>query len=230
MTALGLPYPTIIGIVGGGEWASTVLDRVTADGRYGVRLGQTAARRRGRAASGDRRGVRRRPVPARPPGDDRDHRRPVRVGPRRVGPPAAGRAGGDGRGRHRPPADAPRRAVRGGHADVHQRRRDAVRHLRAGRRQGRAQRRRARPARRGRGVRARPRGVGRARADRESRRSHAGTCRPVEPARSATPSDLHEPAERVGQPHLLGRPGAHPEQVGRGDERWPRSGPARSRR
>lgn len=41
MTALGLPYPTIIGIVSGGEWASTVLDRVTADGRYGVRLGQT---------------------------------------------------------------------------------------------------------------------------------------------------------------------------------------------
>lgn len=41
MTALGLPYPTIIGIVNGGEWASTVLDRVTADGRYGVRLGQT---------------------------------------------------------------------------------------------------------------------------------------------------------------------------------------------
>jgi acetylornithine deacetylase len=43
MVALGLPYPTIIGIVSGGEWASTVLDRVTADGRYGVRLGQTAA-------------------------------------------------------------------------------------------------------------------------------------------------------------------------------------------
>jgi acetylornithine deacetylase len=41
MTALGLPYPTIIGIVQGGDWASTVLDRVTADGRYGVRLGQT---------------------------------------------------------------------------------------------------------------------------------------------------------------------------------------------
>ena len=41
MTALGLPYPTIIGIVSGGEWASTVLDRVTADGRYGVRLGQS---------------------------------------------------------------------------------------------------------------------------------------------------------------------------------------------
>ena len=43
MTALGLPYPTIIGIVEGGEWASTVLDRVVADGRYGVRLGQTPA-------------------------------------------------------------------------------------------------------------------------------------------------------------------------------------------
>ena len=43
MTALGLPYPTIVGIVSGGEWASTVLDRVTADGRYGVRLGQTEA-------------------------------------------------------------------------------------------------------------------------------------------------------------------------------------------
>jgi acetylornithine deacetylase len=43
MTALGLPYPTIVGIVRGGEWASTVLDRVTVDGRYGVRLGQSAA-------------------------------------------------------------------------------------------------------------------------------------------------------------------------------------------
>jgi acetylornithine deacetylase len=43
MTELGMPYPTMIGIVGGGEWASTVLDRVVADGRYGVRLGQTPA-------------------------------------------------------------------------------------------------------------------------------------------------------------------------------------------
>jgi acetylornithine deacetylase len=43
MTALGLPYPTIVGIVQGGAWASTVLDRVVADGRYGVRLGQTPA-------------------------------------------------------------------------------------------------------------------------------------------------------------------------------------------
>jgi len=43
MTALGLPYPTIIGTVAGGEWASSVMDRVVAEGRYGVRLGQTPA-------------------------------------------------------------------------------------------------------------------------------------------------------------------------------------------
>jgi len=41
MTALGLPYPTIIGTIRGGEWASTVMDRVTVVGRYGVRLGDT---------------------------------------------------------------------------------------------------------------------------------------------------------------------------------------------
>lgn len=41
MTVLGLPYPTIVGIVHGGDWASTVIDRIVADGRYGVRLGQT---------------------------------------------------------------------------------------------------------------------------------------------------------------------------------------------
>ena len=41
MRALGMPYPTMVGIVAGGEWASTVIDRLTADGRYGVRLGQS---------------------------------------------------------------------------------------------------------------------------------------------------------------------------------------------
>ena len=41
MTALGLPYPTIIGTIEGGDWASTVMDRVTVDGRYGVRLGDS---------------------------------------------------------------------------------------------------------------------------------------------------------------------------------------------
>jgi acetylornithine deacetylase len=55
MTSLGLPYPTIIGIVEGGEWASTVLDRVVAYGRYGVRLGQSPADAEGelRAAIAD---------------------------------------------------------------------------------------------------------------------------------------------------------------------------------
>jgi acetylornithine deacetylase len=43
MTAIGLPYPTIIGTVAGGEWASSVMDRVVAEGRYGVRLGQSPA-------------------------------------------------------------------------------------------------------------------------------------------------------------------------------------------
>jgi len=41
MTVHGLPYATIIGKVSGGDWASTVMDRVVAEGRYGVRLGQT---------------------------------------------------------------------------------------------------------------------------------------------------------------------------------------------
>lgn len=40
MAALGLPYPTIIGQVAGGSWASTVIDEVKANGRYGVTLGQ----------------------------------------------------------------------------------------------------------------------------------------------------------------------------------------------
>jgi acetylornithine deacetylase len=43
MGALGLPYPTILGTVRGGDWASTVPDRVVAEGRYGVRLGQSPA-------------------------------------------------------------------------------------------------------------------------------------------------------------------------------------------
>src|SRR2546427_2793557 len=41
MTVLELPYATMIGKIEGGEWASTVLDRVVVEGRYGVKLGQT---------------------------------------------------------------------------------------------------------------------------------------------------------------------------------------------
>jgi len=43
MTAIGLPYPTIIGKVNGGAWSSTVLDGLVVEGRYGVRLGQSPA-------------------------------------------------------------------------------------------------------------------------------------------------------------------------------------------
>jgi acetylornithine deacetylase len=43
MKAIGLPYPTIVGKIHGGEWASTVLDQVVLEGRYGVRLGQSPA-------------------------------------------------------------------------------------------------------------------------------------------------------------------------------------------
>ena len=43
MRDLRLPYPTSIGRVRAGEWSSTVPDRLVAEGRYGVRVGQTAA-------------------------------------------------------------------------------------------------------------------------------------------------------------------------------------------
>lgn len=41
MAELGLPYPTIVGEVSGGSWASTVMDELVVNGRYGVRLGQS---------------------------------------------------------------------------------------------------------------------------------------------------------------------------------------------
>ena len=43
MRELGLPYPTSIGRVAAGEWSSTVPDRLVAEGRFGVRVGQTVA-------------------------------------------------------------------------------------------------------------------------------------------------------------------------------------------
>jgi acetylornithine deacetylase len=41
MTAHGLPYATIIGKVSGGVWASSVIDKLEVEGRYGVKLGQS---------------------------------------------------------------------------------------------------------------------------------------------------------------------------------------------
>ena len=165
MTALGLPYPTIIGIVDGRRVG---LDRARpGHRRRPIRrpARPVGGRRRGRAAGA------RSPPPVPPTRSCATTRPPSRspaVGSARrrvaVGSSAAGRPRRDRRSRHGPPARAPRRAVRRGHADVRQRRRDAVRDLRSGRRSGRPQRRRARAARRGRGLRARslPRGsVGR---------------------------------------------------------------------
>jgi acetylornithine deacetylase len=43
MRDLRLPYPTSIGRVRAGEWSSTVPERLVAEGRYGVRIGQTPA-------------------------------------------------------------------------------------------------------------------------------------------------------------------------------------------
>ncbi len=147
MTALGLPYPTIIGIVGGGEWASTVLDRVVADGRYGVRLGQSPA-----AAADELRAcieaacaadpfLREHPATVEITGGQfgsarvpSDH--PLPVGLADVAEAVLGRSAG-----------AARRALRRRHADVREPRRHAVRDVRAGRRARRPQCRRARPPR-----------------------------------------------------------------------------------
>ncbi|HUZ83894.1 MAG TPA: ArgE/DapE family deacylase [Gaiellales bacterium] len=41
MRDLGLPYPTSIGRVIAGDWPSSVPDRLVAEGRYGVAVGQT---------------------------------------------------------------------------------------------------------------------------------------------------------------------------------------------
>lgn len=43
MQELGLPYPTTIGIVRGGEWASNVMERLTAEIRVGVTIHETIA-------------------------------------------------------------------------------------------------------------------------------------------------------------------------------------------
>ncbi|MDH3250340.1 MAG: ArgE/DapE family deacylase [Acidimicrobiia bacterium] len=40
MAELGLPYPTIVGTITGGVWASSVIDAVEVTGRYGVKLDQ----------------------------------------------------------------------------------------------------------------------------------------------------------------------------------------------
>ena len=125
MTVLGLPYPTIVGKVEGGEWASTVLDRVVVEGRYGVKLGQTW-----RDAEADLRAC----IAAACEADPflRDH--PVGLEltggkfssrPRPGRPSAAASRSRRPRRRRRPAPGAARRAVRRRHAAARQRGPDA---------------------------------------------------------------------------------------------------------
>jgi acetylornithine deacetylase len=55
MSALALPYPVSVGRVSGGEWSSSVPDRLDFEGRVGVRVGEepAAARAAFEAAAGD---------------------------------------------------------------------------------------------------------------------------------------------------------------------------------
>jgi acetylornithine deacetylase len=55
MQALELPYPLVVGRIGGGEWPSTVPDRVVFEGRLGVPVGVAVedARRAFEAALAD---------------------------------------------------------------------------------------------------------------------------------------------------------------------------------
>src|SRR3954454_19743057 len=46
MRALALPYPINVGLIEGGEWSSSVPDRVTFEGRLGVPLGHDLAEAR----------------------------------------------------------------------------------------------------------------------------------------------------------------------------------------
>ena len=131
MTVLGLPYPTIIGIVS------------AASGRPPCwtgswRMGATASGSGSRLRPPRRIFVPPSPQPAPPTTSCAITRPPWRsraVGSVRagaLGPPAAGRAGRCRRARHGSAPDAARRAVRRGHADVRQRRGHAVRDVRSG--------------------------------------------------------------------------------------------------
>ena len=59
MRALGLPYPTNLGMIAGGDWSSTVPDRLVVEGRYGVARRDDGARPSWRCATRWRR-----PAPA----------------------------------------------------------------------------------------------------------------------------------------------------------------------
>jgi len=165
MTAIGLPYPTIIGTVAGGEWTSTVLDRVVAEGRYGVRLGQTwreaevELRACIAAACAADPFLRGHPAELEITGGRFSSSRVAADHPLPISLAAAAS------GILRAYARVPRRALRRGHAPVGERRDHADRHLRTRRRPVRPQRGRACAVGRSRRLRARACRLGRARAD-----------------------------------------------------------------
>ena len=57
MKAIGLPYPTTIGTVHGGVWASNVMESVRAEARIGVAVGETVAEAMQRMEQGVRDGL-----------------------------------------------------------------------------------------------------------------------------------------------------------------------------
>ena len=62
------PFGISIGRVAAGDWSSSVPDRLVAEGRYGVRLGEPVEQAPGGAGEPGRRGLRRPSVAGRPPG------------------------------------------------------------------------------------------------------------------------------------------------------------------
>ena len=78
MTRWELAYPTCVGTVHAGDWASSVPDLLVAEGRLGVALDEPVEQARRRAGGGRRRGLRRRPLAGRAPGRRRVVGRAVR--------------------------------------------------------------------------------------------------------------------------------------------------------
>ncbi len=118
MRALELPYPTVIGRVRAGDWASSVPDRAVAEGRFGVRLGQTVEEAEAELREVIADGLQRRSVAGRTSRPDRTHRRPIRLVRRSVGSSAAVVAGRSRARCGRTPAAVRRDAVRLGRSAV----------------------------------------------------------------------------------------------------------------
>ncbi len=104
MAGYRLPYPLSVGTVSSGDWASTVADRLVAEGRLGVAPGRGRRRRPRRARARRRRGLRRRPVAGPEPGAGPVVGWPVRAGRGRRHRPGHPAGRGGPRRRARPTA------------------------------------------------------------------------------------------------------------------------------